>query len=97
MRRSITLLSTLALTFAASSAIAQQLKQSTKYTLIVVAGGINDGSRRDGVAMGGTGIYIGREECEAAGVGIKYGVVSGGSQGQTTPSITWICVPLGKP
>ncbi len=78
-----------------STAAAQQLQQTVKYTLIVVAG-VSDASRRDGVAMSATGIYPGRQECEAAGGGIKYGVVNP-TEGQPSPTITWICVPLGKP
>ncbi|MDR4307707.1 hypothetical protein IHQ68_13875 [Chelatococcus sambhunathii] len=81
---------------AGSAAFAQQLQQSVKYTLLVVAGGLSDSSRREGVAMSATGIYPGRQECEAAGAAIKYGVVNP-SEGQPPPTITWVCVPLGKP
>jgi hypothetical protein len=97
MRNSISVLSALALTLTVSQALAQTMRQSTKYKLIVVTGGISDSGRREGVAMDGSGIYLGREECEAAGAGIKFGVVSAGGEGQSPPSITWICVPLGKP
>ena len=74
---------------------AQTLRQSVKYTLLIVAGGMNDGGR-NGSAMTGTGIYMGREECEAAGAGVKFGVVSAG-ENQPPPTIVWVCVPLGKP
>ena len=75
---------------------AQTLKQSVKYTLLIIAGGLADAARREGVAMSGTGIYMDRDACEAAGAGVKFGVVNP-TEGQPTPTIVWVCVPLGKP
>lgn len=82
---------------AATAAQAQSPRPPVKYTLMIMAGGIGaDPARRDGVALGGAGIFMGREECEAAGAGVRFGIVSQG-EGQPPPTIVWICVPLNKP
>lgn len=96
MRHAIVRLALVLVAVGGAPAFAQQLQQSVKYTLLVVAGGLTDSSRREGVAMSATGIYPGRQECEAAGAAIKYGVVNP-TEGQPPPTITWVCVPLGKP
>ena len=84
------------LLLASSLVVAQPVRQSDKYTLLIVAGGTSDGTRRDGAAMAGTGVYFGREECEAAGAAVRTGVVNK-VEGEKPPTIVWICVPLGRP
>jgi hypothetical protein len=96
MRLAALALSSLWIGLTPPQAAAQPARPAVKYTLLIVAGGMGESGRRDGVAMGGTGIYMGREECEAAGVGVKFGVVNQ-AEGQPPPTIVWVCVPLGKP
>lgn len=84
------------LTLTPAVAIAQPVKQSVKYTLLIFVGGAADGARADGAAMRGTGIYMSREDCEAAGSAVTVGVVNQ-IEGQRPPAIFWICVPLGRP
>lgn len=82
---------------ALASAAPALAQQTTKYTLVIVASGANNDARRDGVSMMNMGVYPGRQECETAGKNVQVGSVTGGEPERPSVSISYLCVPLGRP